>query len=57
MMHAKAKEAKLHKKREEARNTNFSQLVMPFVNDVSEVLIVELVRLISSVEATGSENG
>lgn len=30
---------------------------MPFVNDVSEVLVVELVRLISSVKAAGSENG
>lgn len=30
---------------------------MPFVNDMSEVLIVKLVRLISSVKTTGSENG
>lgn len=30
---------------------------MPFVNHVSEVLIVELVCLIPSVKAAGSENG
>lgn len=37
--------------------THFSQLVVPFVHHVSEVLIVQLVGFVPSVEACGSENG
>lgn len=37
-------------------NTNFSQLVMPFVDNVPEILIVQLICFVPSVETTGSEN-
>lgn len=37
--------------------THFSQLVVPFVHHVSEVLIVQLVGFVPSVEACGSEDG
>lgn len=40
----------------EKRNTNFSQLVMPFVDNMPEILIVQLIRFVPSVETTGSEN-
>lgn len=40
----------------EELNTNFSQLVMPFVDNMTEILIVQLICFVPSVETTGSEN-
>ncbi len=40
----------------EEQSTNFSQLVMPFVDNMPEILIVQLICFVPSVETTGSEN-
>lgn len=40
----------------EEHNTNFSQLVMPFVDNMPEILIVQLICFVPPVETTGSEN-
>ncbi len=40
----------------EEHNTNFSQLVMPFVDNMPEILIVQLICFVPSIETTGSEN-
>lgn len=37
-------------------DTNFSQFVMPFVDNMPKILIVQLIRFVPAIKTTGSEN-
>lgn len=38
-------------------SSHFSQHVVPLVHDVSEVLVVKLIRFVAAIEACGPEDG